>query len=59
MLDNTNLFHLLISYSKSVLAVEVGGIAVQHVFKCSYKFSEFSIVREKRYKLISPSTDGA
>ena len=29
MLDNTNLFHLLtISYSKSVLAVEVGGTAV-------------------------------
>ena len=40
MLDNTNLFNLLtVSYSKSVLAVEVGGTAV-YIVIISHLFTE-------------------
>ena len=47
MLDNTNLFHLLtISYSKSVLAVEVGGTAVHsHNFAPSYLLKRTNLGR--------------
>ena len=47
MLDNTNLFHLLtLSYSKSVLAVEVGGTAVHsHNFAPSYLLKRTNLGR--------------